>query len=83
MNMDQGESTNERKPFNWSLSRMKSAIKGFLKWHFSDLRERRTPERAEAEKTILGKPFNRLLMIPTALVMQLSVGAFYSFSKVQ
>jgi hypothetical protein len=58
-----------------------SKIGSYIKWHYSDVTLRRTDKQIEREKKLLGLiPFNRWMLVPAAVLVQLCIGSLYSWS---
>eukprot|EP00123_Amoebidium_parasiticum_P014832 comp22661_c0_seq1/m.34968 comp22661_c0_seq1/g.34968 ORF comp22661_c0_seq1/g.34968 comp22661_c0_seq1/m.34968 type:complete len:567 (-) comp22661_c0_seq1:439-2139(-) len=60
------------------------ALKNFralFVWHYTDVRSRRSPEQEDAEKYLIGNiVFKRWMLLPAAILVQLCVGTFLSWS---
>ncbi|ORX90693.1 MFS general substrate transporter [Basidiobolus meristosporus CBS 931.73] len=56
-------------------------IIAFIQWHYSTTSNNRTPEQIERDRYLYGNvPFNRWLLMPSALVIQFCCGSLYAWS---
>eukprot|EP00123_Amoebidium_parasiticum_P008168 comp18620_c1_seq1/m.20210 comp18620_c1_seq1/g.20210 ORF comp18620_c1_seq1/g.20210 comp18620_c1_seq1/m.20210 type:complete len:521 (-) comp18620_c1_seq1:69-1631(-) len=55
-------------------------VKRLVVWHFNTVQQERTPEEEEREAFFLGRPFNRWIMVPAAIVAQACVGSYFAWT---
>ena len=56
-------------------------VRDYIVWHWSDVTLRRSEKQVEREKMLFWCiPFNRWMMVPPAVLIQLCLGSLYSWS---
>jgi hypothetical protein len=55
-------------------------VGAYIKWHYSDVTLRRSDKQIQREQKLLGLiPFNRWMLVPAAVLVQLCIGSLYSY----
>ena len=56
-------------------------VLAYIKWHYTDVTLRRSDKQVEREKFLFWCiPWNRWMMVPPAVLIQLCLGSLYSWS---